>query len=381
MNENEIKNNNTDSQEDKDIENTAPKDEYYDNPYAKFIYSEEDEEDPDTGSIILPLIDEAAHKQHFSRIGLGFALFSLISFAVSIIIQKIVLTVNSDLYSSILFRNLVTPISLYLFALPVLMIFLSKCDAKAPEKKRMGFWRFILFVIVAFGFMYIGSLTGNFLMELLSVLAKYNYGNALESIIDVDNIWITALFTVVIAPICEEFVFRKLLIDRTHKYGAFISIGLSGLTFGLMHGNFYQFFYAFALGLLLGYVYLSTGKLYLSVAIHAIVNFAGSVISPLLMSFSEDLASIDPNDTEAMMTFIEENLIPYLLTSALGSFYLAAMACAVIFPIVFRKKLKLSPSELTIPRGRVVPIVILNGGIMAMLIIYLLEFGLSLLPI
>lgn len=327
-----------------------------------------------------PLIDEEKEKRNFSKIGLGYALFTAISFAVSLVIQIIVYLINPEFYESTLFLNIVTPVSLYLFALPVLLIMLSKCEAKAPEKRKMSFGAFILFLITAFGFMYIGAIIGDSVMNTISDLVGYDYSNGLQNIIDYDNLWITAIFTVIVAPIGEEFVFRKLIIDRTQKYGGFVSIGLSGLMFGLMHGNLYQFFYCFALGLLLGYIYYSTGKLYITIAIHAIVNFVGSILTAYLTPVSEALEAIDPNDMGAYLEFVEANIGPLLGLIAFGIFTYAAMACAVIFPIVFRKKLKLGHGEVFIPKNKIVPVVILNAGIITMMILYLLEFGLNLLP-
>lgn len=52
----------------------------------------------------------------------------------------------------------------------------------------------------------------------------------------------------IIGPIFEEILFRKILIDKTIKYGARISIIISALLFGLFHGNVNQFFYAFLMG-------------------------------------------------------------------------------------------------------------------------------------
>lgn len=329
------------------------------------------------------LAEESKHKKHFSRIGFGYALFSVITLAVSLIIQALVLYLNRDFYYSTLFLNMLTPIALYVFALPVLLIVISGCDAKVPQKRRMGFGEWMLFLIASFGFMYIGSLIGNTVMEFLSRLVGYDYGNALESIIDEENLWVTAIFTVIVAPIGEEFVFRKLIIDRTQKYGPLVSIGLSGLMFGLMHGNFYQFFYCFALGIILGYMYYTTGKLYLTIAIHAAVNFIGSVVSSLLTPISDALLAVDPEDPTAMLEIITEQPVAMLGFLVFTVFVYAAMACAVIFPLAFRKKLasRLLPGEIFIPRRHVAQIVILNGGIIAMLIVYLLEFGLNLLPI
>ncbi len=324
---------------------------------------------------VVPLIDENAVKHNFSKLGAGYLLFSLISTAVAYIITFAAAAVDKTLLDNILFRNLLTPVCLYLFALPILLIVLSRCEAKPPVKKKLGVGAFILFLITAFGFMYIGSIIGNTVMDFLSTLFKYDYSNGLESIIDEKNIWLTAIFTVIVAPIGEEFVFRKLIIDRTQKYGAWISIGLSGLMFGLMHGNFYQFFYAFALGLLLGYIYFHTGKLYLTVIIHAVVNFVGSVLTSFLSPLTEKMLEIDVNDAEAYLNFIRENLLGIIGILIFDIFVYGAMACAIIFPLVFRKKLKFPKGEIAIPKKRAFPIVILNVGIIAMLAAYLLEFA------
>ncbi len=329
------------------------------------------------------LSEESKIKNHFSRVGLGYALFSVITFAVTMIIATVVRYVSPEFYNSTLFLNMVTPLALYVFALPVLLIVLSGCDAKSPQKRRMGFGEWLLFLIASFGFMYIGSMIGNAVMSVLSELVGYDYGNALESIIDDDNLIVTAIFTVIVAPIGEEFVFRKLIIDRTQKYGPLISIGLSGLMFGLMHGNFYQFFYCFALGIILGYMYYTTGKLYLTVAIHAVVNFVGSVVTSLLSPVSDALMTLDTEDPSAILDIAMEQPFALMGFLVFTLFVYAAMACAVIFPLAFRKKLssKLLPGEVFIPRTRVVQTVILNGGVIAMLVVYLLEFGLNLLPI
>ena len=327
------------------------------------------------------LLDEENARRNFSRIGRGYALFTAISFVASYLIAYIVFFLNPEFYETTLFLNLLTPISLYAFSLPVLLIILSRCEAKAPEKRKMKFSTFMIFVLVSFGLMNLGALVGNSVMDYWSYYFDYDYSNNLQSIIDYDNLWITAIFTVIVAPIGEEFDFRKLIIDRTQRYGGFISVGLSALIFGLMHGNFYQFFYCFAIGLVLGYIYYSTGKLHLTIIIHAIVNFVGSILTTFLSPVSEQLALLDPSDTEALLTFVQENIIGIIGVFIYSLFTYAAMAAAIILPIIFRKKIHLDRGEIYIPKKKIMPIVILNGGVIAMLALYFLEFGLSLMPV
>lgn len=97
------------------------------------------------------------------------------------------------------------------------------------------------------------------------------------------NIW-NVVFLVIVGPIFEEWLFRKQLIDHTRKYGEKTAILLSGLAFGLFHMNLFQFFYAFLLGLMFGYVYTRTSKLRYSTAMHMIINFNGGVLAPWVLT-------------------------------------------------------------------------------------------------
>lgn len=326
--------------------------------------------------------DAVKAKRHFSRIGFGYAAFSAVTLLASYLLMQIIRALFPSFYGSVLFNNILTPAALYLFALPVLLVILSGCENSAPEKKKMGLGSMILCFIVSIGLMYIGNMIGNSVMADLSELMNYDYSNGLVSLIDADNIWLTALFTVVIAPIGEEFVFRKLIIDRTQKYGGYVCIILSASMFALMHGNLYQFFYAFAIGLVLGYVYYRTGNVIYTVILHAAVNFMGSVvsqyISDIMMSMLEAMES---GDSQIMASFVSENSIGILLMLAFVLFVYGSMICAVVLPIALRKKIKIGRGSESIPRGMTAGVVLANAGIAVMLAVYAAELIMALLPI
>lgn len=108
-----------------------------------------------------------------------------------------------------------------------------------------------------------------------------------EMILDM-SLWAVILSAVIMAPIMEELVFRKFVLDRLAGYGPAVSMFVSALVFGLAHGNFYQFFYAFLLGLIFAYIYLRTGKVRYSMLLHMMINFCGSVIPILLMRVADE---------------------------------------------------------------------------------------------
>lgn len=62
------------------------------------------------------------------------------------------------------------------------------------------------------------------------------------------------LYAGLLAPIAEEILFRGLILRSLMPFGKKVAIFVSALLFGLFHGNVVQSPFAFAVGLVLGYV-------------------------------------------------------------------------------------------------------------------------------
>lgn len=80
------------------------------------------------------------------------------------------------------------------------------------------------------------------------------------------------LMLVIIAPLFEEFIFRGAIQTALEPYGNGVAILVSGISFGLFHGNFSQVFYTTVLGIALAYIRYATGSLVPTIIIHAMVN-------------------------------------------------------------------------------------------------------------
>ena len=77
----------------------------------------------------------------------------------------------------------------------------------------------------------------------------------------------------IFGPFCEEFVFRGMVYGGYVKSGSrFWAILLSALLFGLMHMNFNQAIYAFAIGIMLSLLMEATGSLWAPMLCHMIFN-------------------------------------------------------------------------------------------------------------
>ena len=152
----------------------------------------------------------------------------------------------------------------------------------------MGIGHFLGWFVICMGGVYFGSLIGQFLMTIVSVITGETMVNQVEEMIMDMSLWAVILSAVILAPIMEELIFRKLVLDRLAGYGPAVAMSVSALVFGLAHGNFYQFFYAFLLGLIFAYIYLRTGKVRYSMMLHMMVNFCGSVIPILLLRVADE---------------------------------------------------------------------------------------------
>jgi membrane protease YdiL (CAAX protease family) len=162
--------------------------------------------------------------------------------------------------------------------------------ADVPQRgltpKRMG-----KLVLEAIGLMYGTELLTTALVRLLTTVTGQETGNLLESATEDMNPGMMLLFMVIIAPICEELIFRRLIFRRLLPMGANFAILMSALAFSLFHCNLYQALYAFALGVLFGCVIVKTGRVRYTMILHMILNFLGSVVVALVNPY-ETLSSI-----------------------------------------------------------------------------------------
>lgn len=219
----------------------------------------------------------------FRRIGFSLFVIAVLTSGLQALLVLLpdALSVSSGTFwSSGWYTWLITFLPLYVVAIPVGIWIMKKLPRDHRDAIPLGGKNFFLFLLMCFPLMYGGSLIGTLLSSLLSG------GTATNGLLNYtfDDNPLKIIVMVILAPLLEEFLFRKQLIDRTARYGEKQAILFSALAFGLFHMNLYQFFYTFGLGLLFGYVYTRTHRLRYSVIMHMVINFMSSVLVPFLLS-------------------------------------------------------------------------------------------------
>ena len=88
---------------------------------------------------------------------------------------------------------------------------------------------------------------------------------------------LTVLSSAVVPAVMEELLYRKLFCTELTVHGSGFATIISALLFALAHFSFYTFPYAFICGLALSFVYLKTGSVKYTVAIHFANNLCSYV--------------------------------------------------------------------------------------------------------
>ena len=222
------------------------------------------------------------NRKFFSKIGLNYTFFGVFAIIMQIIIINIIGFTNPIILNDINLTSIIASVCNYILPLPIFLYLMNKLEKQEINSNKLTIKKFIVYIAISLTLMWIGNLIGLTITEILGNLIQSEIANPIVETIDSSSIYTNLLLMVIMAPIFEEIIFRKLLIDRTIKYGKGVSILLSALIFGLFHGNLNQFFYAFLIGGFFADVYIKTGKIIYTILLHLTVNFFGSIISVIV---------------------------------------------------------------------------------------------------
>lgn len=331
------------------------------------------------GDISIPL------KKTFSRFALSILSYTLISYAIILLAQIIIIFSMGVERSAAFFENsyviwIFNSVPTYMIALPVLYLLVRKMPVKRLKKSNIGIGEFVLLFLVAQTFMVAGNLIGVTLNGIIGIFTGTPPTNAIDELITSSPVWLITLVAVIIGPICEEFIFRKLMIDRLSRYGNVTAIIVSAVAFGLFHGNLYQFFYATLIGLLLGYLYVKTGNWIYPAVMHILINLYGSLPVIPISKASELIAVMG----EQLAAGIEINLLDYyrsvILVASYGiiNYGMVIAGAVILFQAIRHRRIHInSDCEIYVPRNTLIKSILLNIGVILYVVFSLLLFVLS----
>ena len=120
-----------------------------------------------------------------------------------------------------------------------------------------------------------------FINSITSLFAENSVDTVLNYIVNSNPLWLNLVIIALLPAVVEEFIFRGLIFNGYKRRNPFMAILLSAALFGLIHMNINQFSYAFAIGVIFGFMAYATGSLLPSILSHFIINGTSVVISHL----------------------------------------------------------------------------------------------------
>ncbi len=251
------------------------------------------------------------------------------------------------------FMIVISTAPMYLFGMPVAYLLLLTVPKSAPQRRRLNPLLWVCFLCLCFALSFAANLAGLYFSDWIAYLLGTEVENEVQEITSVTPLGINILVVGILAPIFEELFYRKAVIDRLRRYGELPAILISGVIFGLIHGNLSQIFYATAVGILLSFIYIRTGSVLYTISIHSAFNMIGGVYTTeLIRRLGDDLT---PAAGDAVGGF---------MLTAYSIFCIVSLIVGVIFSIAtFRRSLRaLGQGEYPIPRDKWANVLVANPG-------------------
>lgn len=297
-----------------------------------------------------------AYKKDFSKLGFRMLAVAVIIYGVQMISHGIVLNINEDWINNMNIMLAAGMLPMYAVGFPAAFLLMGRGSGRETiEKHNMKPGHLVLAFLMSYTLLMAGNIVGLAFTAGLGFIKGEPVTNAMVEVLGDGNVWISAIYMVLFAPVYEEYLFRKLICDRVVKYGQGMTIMISGLMFGLFHSNFNQFFYAFTIGCFFAFIYVKTGRVIYTIILHMAVNFLGSVVGGLMIQ------NIDPENVTVSGMIVSSVYVLCIFS--------VVIAGAVLF-LANLSKLKAAPGEITIPKGSRFNTAIMNAGMFLFCLVF-----------
>ncbi|MBE6553382.1 MAG: CPBP family intramembrane metalloprotease [Ruminococcaceae bacterium] len=251
---------------------------------------------------------------------------------------------------------------MYLVGMPLSLIVFGFSFPEPPKPKRIAFPVFLGLIAICFSLTIVGNIVSNVINTLLEAITGKPPVNDLAELTLNTPLWANLLFVGILAPVLEEIFFRKLVIDRWRQFGELPAILLSGLLFGLIHGNVSQVFYAAMIGMVFGYIYLRTGRLRYTIALHMIINMIGGVYSSEMLKLF-DMEALESGSVAALL----QNMTPMLMMMAYLFFLVLCFIGAPIALVLLWRRIRFEKAPYRLTAEQWLRALLLNPAIWLLL--------------
>lgn len=323
-------------------------------------------------------------RKHISRLGLATAVYLFVAIGLILISEIVISLIFGEgaeaILTSDLYIWLSQIIAMYLIAFPVFYFITKGAPKKQRAKSKMDIEELVWLFFIAQLFGFVGSAISSVISTFFTLVFGTQPQDGVSELIMNTPVWIIIIVAVIIGPIFEELIFRKILIDSLSVYGERFAIVTTAVAFGLFHGNIEQLIYATSLGLVFGYVYSVTRNIKYSIGLHIVFNFFGTVPAMLISDSMELIASLPEQvllNPEALMEYMPELMTVY----GYSIVQMALLGFGIYFLVKAIKQKRFSPPcevGVRIPRSEIAKTFV-SPGVITFLAVSLLQIIINLI--
>jgi len=187
-------------------------------------------------------------------------------------------------------------VSFFMSFIPFLILFLvtekKRIDIlslKAPEMSKKAL---VSAVIIGVGFCNFASLLSYILQVEFSLFGLPLPSSDVELPTGVFGMIMSFLSTAFLPAFLEEFAMRGVVLGKLRKFGDEFAVFASAFLFGILHAHLKQIFFAFLVGLALGYIAVRAKSIWPAVVIHFLNNGVSVVMTYLYNIFDEKTVNL-----------------------------------------------------------------------------------------
>lgn len=216
----------------------------------------------------------------FNRLGMAFIIFMASQIVLPSLVYKLFLVIAPDLAESGFFAMPLVYVCMYLIGLPLMLRTLrgipdNTVTYAQREPKKLSLLTMLALYPLTFAIMSIFSILMNLVEQL--IIGKSGTVTLTDIVNANENAWIPFVFGVIVAPIMEELVFRRMTYKKVSGYGVGTYLVWTSIVFGLFHGNFGQAVYTSLIGVLFAVIMYQTGSVRYSIILHILLNLTAGV--------------------------------------------------------------------------------------------------------
>ncbi len=220
-------------------------------------------------------------------------LFTVLGVAGIILGEQLLQFLSAELYNAA--EGIISCVTYLLsFILPgIFIIFLlSRKGLNRPLRSQLRFApKDLLLIPAAIGCVFTAAYFNSFLIDLVVGEDFYLLFEVERDVpYEAYEILIMLVYTALVPAVCEEFLFRGVILENLLPYGRCAAILGSAVLFGIMHQNPAQILYTTVGGILMGYAYIKCRSIWIPMAIH-FLNNAYSIMGDVLYVNGEELVA------------------------------------------------------------------------------------------